>query len=128
MQEKINEKIKQPMRDETESKFNLSHLNTELQQIRKELKAEFKPFTGNIEFIDTKILEATLSLMGEVAANQDRKSQNAFKLAEQRANDLQTDLKALKQEVTDNDRQKADKDRQREALIIQLETETKFQK
>ena len=29
MQEKINEKIKQPMRDETESKFNLSQLNAE---------------------------------------------------------------------------------------------------
>ena len=69
MQEKINENIKQPMRDETESKFNLSQLNAEAHQIRKDLKSEFKEFTDNVDFIDSKMLDATLSLMGEVAVN-----------------------------------------------------------
>jgi hypothetical protein len=57
------------MRDETESKFNLSQLHAELQNIRKELKTEYKSITDSVDFIDGKILEATLSLMGEVAVN-----------------------------------------------------------
>jgi hypothetical protein len=49
-------------------------------------------------------------------------------LAQHRAQEAENDFKALKEEEATNDREKADKDRTREALIIKLETETKFQK
>jgi hypothetical protein len=49
--------------------LSLNDLNIALSEIRTSLKADYKDQSDNLDFIDSKILEATLPLMQDIAGN-----------------------------------------------------------
>ena len=121
----ISDKIRKPMRSES---LTLNELNLTISEIRTTLKSEYEGLSANLDFIDGKILEATLPLMQDIAGNQSQVTINQLRVAEKRADDFEEDLREIKDEFDSQKGDLVDRDRQKEQHIIQIETENRFLK
>jgi hypothetical protein len=81
----LSDRIKTPMRNEkSETIFTINTLNTELSNIRRDLKKAFDSYfdsTDGSDCLDAKVLDATLPLINEFITTETRSSSNRVRLA-----------------------------------------------
>ena len=85
LQSMLSDRIKTPMRNEkSETIFTINTLNTELSNIRRNLKKAFDSYfdsTDGSDSLDAKVLDATLPLINEFITTETRSSSNRVRLA-----------------------------------------------